>query len=170
MVDTIRDPQAKKRKKSQNAVASTAQPAKAGPSKTPSTARLFQPFRALGYVTNHIPFTSFVHNPRGAFAKPTINIVTSVGKSWMMWDAERMTLVFVGKEGAEDIRGLAMTGIAVFASSGSRVTKYERGQEVREYHRREGGRAGADSRHGFTKRQETSNWAGYGFSENNCWL
>jgi len=130
MVDTIKDPQAKKRQKTQNATAATAQPAKAGPSKTPSTARLFQPFRALGFVTNHIPFTSFVHNPRGAFAKPTINIVTSVGKSWMMWDAERMTLVFVGKEGADEIRGLAMTGIAVFASSGSRVTKYERGQEV----------------------------------------
>ena len=170
MVDTFNDPQAKKRKKSQHAASTTAQPAKAGPSKTPSTARLFQPFRALGYVTNHIPFTSWVHNPRGAFAKPTINIVTSVGKSWMMWDAERMTLVFVGKEGAEDIRGLAMTGIAVFASSGNRVTKYERGQEVsrRKWLSRCG--ASADYRHGFTRLREMSNWDGYGSLENNCLL
>lgn len=58
--------------------------------------RLFAPFRALGYVSDHVPFSMFVHTPKGALAKPTIHIVTSVGRSWLMWDAERMTLLFAG--------------------------------------------------------------------------
>ena len=59
--------------------------------------RLFAPFRALGYVSDHVPFSMFVHTPKGALAKPTIHIVTSVGRSWLMWDAERMTLLFAGE-------------------------------------------------------------------------
>lgn len=70
--------------------------AEAGPSNPPPTARLFAPFRALGLVANHVPFSIFIHTPRGALARPTVNIVTSVGRSWMMWDAGAMTLVFVG--------------------------------------------------------------------------
>jgi hypothetical protein len=43
----------------------------------------------------------FVHTPKGAFAKPAVHVVTSVGRSWIMWNMEKMTLVFVGesKEG-----------------------------------------------------------------------
>jgi hypothetical protein len=43
-----------------------------------------------------VAFAMFVHIPRGALATPTVNVVTSVGRSWMMWDMARMTLVFVG--------------------------------------------------------------------------
>jgi hypothetical protein len=130
MVDSVvKDHLTKKRKKSTSKPHDTA--AQAGPSKpSPSTARLFQPFRALGYVTNHVPFAMWVHTPRGALAKPAINIVTSVGKSWMMWNADKITLLFVGKESIGEIRGLVMNGTSVFASAGDRVTKYERGQEV----------------------------------------
>jgi U3 small nucleolar RNA-associated protein 21 len=75
--------------------------AQPGPStNTPSTlpkARLFAPFRALGHICNHVPYSMFVHTPQGAFAKPTVNVVTSVGRSWMMWNMEKMTLVFVGE-------------------------------------------------------------------------
>lgn len=59
--------------------------------------RLFAPFRALGYVSDHVPFSMFVHTPKGALAKPTIHIATSVGRSWLLWDAERMTLLFAGE-------------------------------------------------------------------------
>ena len=59
--------------------------------------RLFAPFRALGFVTNHVPFSMFVHTPNGALATPTVHVVTSVGRSWMMWDMAKMTLVFVGE-------------------------------------------------------------------------
>lgn len=59
--------------------------------------RLFAPFRALGFVSDDVPFSMFVHTPKGALAKPTIHIVSSVGRSWLMWDAERMTLLFAGE-------------------------------------------------------------------------
>lgn len=120
------DPSAKRRRKDDSSHEITA-----GPSQPkPAAGRLFAPFRALGYVTNHVPFSMFVHTPKGALAKPTINIVTSVGRSWMMWDAARMTLVFVGKEAEEEIKSLAMTGTEVYASMGSRIRCYERGKEV----------------------------------------
>lgn len=64
--------------------------------------RLFAPFRALGYISDHVPFSMFVHTPKGALAKPTVHIVTSVGRSWLLWDAERMTLLFAG--GSQIIR------------------------------------------------------------------
>lgn len=59
--------------------------------------RLFAPFRALGYVSDGVPFSMFVHTPQGALAKSTIHIVSSVGRSWLMWDAERMLLLFAGE-------------------------------------------------------------------------
>lgn len=79
--------------------------AKAGPSTPapPSSSRIFAPFRALGYVCNHVPFAMFVHVPKGALATPAVQVVVSVGRSWMMWDAGRMTLLFVGK--SADVRG-----------------------------------------------------------------
>lgn len=107
-----------------------AQP-KVGPSKLPPpTPRLFAPFRALGFVTNHVPFSMFVHTPKGALATPTVNIVTAVGRSWMMWDAERMTLLFVGPDAGAPITSLAQTGTEVYAAAGPRVIRYHRGKEV----------------------------------------
>ncbi|WVO12563.1 hypothetical protein L204_100167 [Cryptococcus depauperatus] len=109
----------------------SAQPA-TGPSKSqsPPTGRLFAPFRALGHITNHVSFTMFVHTPQGALAMPTVNITTSVGRSWLMWDAARMTLVFAGPDSGANINALTMTGTDIYASAGSKVIKYHRGKEV----------------------------------------
>ncbi|WVQ96671.1 hypothetical protein IAU59_003777 [Kwoniella sp. CBS 9459] len=118
--------------------ASAEQPA-AGPSKPSTSAapahtpRLFAPFRALGLVTDHVPYAMFVHTPQGALATPTVNITTSVGKSWLMWDAARMTLVFAGPDAGAQINSLAMTGTEIFASAGARVIKYHRGKETGSY-------------------------------------
>ncbi|RSH91126.1 hypothetical protein EHS25_010302 [Saitozyma podzolica] len=101
----------------------------AGPSKPSAGPRLFAPFRALGFVCDSVPFAMFVHTPRGALATPTVNVVTSVGRSWMMWDMARMTLVFVGPDAGADISSLAMTGTEVFAAAGTRILKYVRGKE-----------------------------------------
>jgi U3 small nucleolar RNA-associated protein 21 len=125
----------------------------AGPSKPSAGPRLFAPFRALGFVCDSVPFAMFVHTPRGALATPTVNVVTSVGRSWMMWDMARMTLVFVGAyqlggfnrelqliaclclgpDAGADISSLAMTGTEVFAAAGTRILKYVRGKEVSRY-------------------------------------
>lgn len=103
-------------------------PQHAGPSNP--TPRLFAPFRALGLVCNALPFAMFVHTPSGALAQPTVNLVTSVGTSWMMWDMAGMTLVFVSPDADEELGGLAMTGTEIFASTGGRVRRYLRGKEV----------------------------------------
>ena len=127
MVDPVAGSVGKRLKRQRTANQPTAGPSKSSSS---SSARLFAPFRALGYVTNHIPFSMFMHSPKGALAKPTVNIVTSVGKSWMMWDAAKMTLVFVGKECKEEIKSLVVTGTEVFAVAGNKIYSYVRGKEV----------------------------------------
>jgi hypothetical protein len=68
----------------------------AGPSTSKPSPRLFHPFRALGFVCDHVPMSIFTHSAKGALSVPHVNIVTSVGRSWMMWEAGRMGLVFVG--------------------------------------------------------------------------
>ena len=59
--------------------------------------RLFSPFRALGLVTNHIPFVLQARSFKGATEGPRINIVTCLGRSWAMWEGGKMTLLFIGK-------------------------------------------------------------------------
>ncbi|WVQ86757.1 hypothetical protein IAS59_000473 [Cryptococcus gattii] len=126
MITSVEHPTKKRQKKQLQSPKSAA-----GPSQQPSSpGRLFAPFRALGYVTDHVPFAMFVHTPSGALATPTVNITTSVGRSWLMWDASRMTLVFAGADTGNQINGLTMTGTDIYASSGSRVIKYHRGKEV----------------------------------------
>lgn len=89
---------APKRFKAQTEEEKVATAAQAGPSTISSkpSPRLFHPFRALGFVCDHVPISIFTHSAKGALSVPHVNIVTSVGRSWMMWEAGRMGLVFVG--------------------------------------------------------------------------
>jgi U3 small nucleolar RNA-associated protein 21 len=52
---------------------------------------LFQPFRALGYITDSVPFAV---NRRG---KKTW-ITVSVGKAWQSFDCTKLTLALVGPQ------------------------------------------------------------------------
>jgi U3 small nucleolar RNA-associated protein 21 len=111
--------------------------------------RLFAPFRALGLVTNHVPFAVQTRATKGSTAPPRIHIVTCLGRSWLMWEGDKMTLLFVGgwycsfqfrhvlaewlKLGTElehPITSLLMDGDAVWATSGSVITKFLRGKPV----------------------------------------
>ena len=65
--------------------------------KSKSQPRLFAPFRALGFITNHVPFALQVRQAKGALEGPNVTIVTSLGNSWAMWDAGKMRLLFVGE-------------------------------------------------------------------------
>ncbi|THH10776.1 hypothetical protein EW145_g1083 [Phellinidium pouzarii] len=78
----------------------------------PTKPRLFAPFRALGLVTNHIPF------------------VLQTRRSWALWEGGKMTLLFVGPDCVDSISCLAMSGDAVWAATGPHVIKYMRGKEV----------------------------------------
>jgi U3 small nucleolar RNA-associated protein 21 len=59
--------------------------------------RLFAPFRALGLVTNTVPFVMQTRSHKGATEGPRVHIVTCIGKSWAMWEGAKMTLLFVGE-------------------------------------------------------------------------
>ena len=58
--------------------------------------RLFAPFRALGLITNHVPFVLQTRSYKGATSGPTLHLVTCLGKAWAMWEGGKMTLQFVG--------------------------------------------------------------------------
>lgn len=66
--------------------------------KAPKEPRLFVPFRALGLVTNHVPFVLQTRSHKGATDGPRIHILTCLGRSWALWEGSKMTLLFVGKQ------------------------------------------------------------------------
>jgi U3 small nucleolar RNA-associated protein 21 len=97
--------------------------------------RLFQPFRALGLVTDDVPFVLLVRHGGRDAVKPDIHIFTCIGNSWMMWNADRMTLLFVGEPVEDDIRSLLiMSGSSgkdtVLAATGSKIHCFIRGKLV----------------------------------------
>ncbi|KAJ3868324.1 Utp21 specific WD40 associated putative domain-containing protein [Lentinula novae-zelandiae] len=92
--------------------------------------RLFVPFRALGLITNHIPFVIQTRSHKGATDGPRIHILTCLGKSWALWNGAKMDLLFVGPEVEEQISSMVMNGDAVWIASGPNVIKYIRGKEV----------------------------------------
>ncbi|KAF9469440.1 Utp21 specific WD40 associated putative domain-containing protein [Collybia nuda] len=97
--------------------------------------RLFVPFRALGLVTNHIPFVLQTRSHKGATDGPRIHLLTCLGKTWAMWEGGKMSLLFlktvvVGPDAPEHISSLAMDGDHVWVASGPYVIKYHRGKEI----------------------------------------
>ncbi|KAJ7444932.1 Utp21 specific WD40 associated putative domain-containing protein [Mycena latifolia] len=92
--------------------------------------RLFVPFRALGLITDSVPFVLQTRSYKGATEGPRIHLLTCLGKSWALWEGGKMGLLFVGPDAPEQISCLAMDGDAVWAASGPHVIKYLRGKEV----------------------------------------
>ncbi|KAJ3552995.1 hypothetical protein NM688_g3858 [Phlebia brevispora] len=97
---------------------------------TPKEPRLFAPFRALGLITNHVPFVLQTRSYKGSTTGPTLHLVTCLGKSWAMWEGGKMTLQFVGPDAHDQISYMAMEGKAVWVSAGTDLIKYLRGKEV----------------------------------------
>jgi U3 small nucleolar RNA-associated protein 21 len=60
-------------------------------------AGLFAPFRALGLVTNHVPFALQTRSFKGASDSPRVHILTSIGRSWALWEGSKMSLLFAGE-------------------------------------------------------------------------
>ncbi|KAJ7046979.1 Utp21 specific WD40 associated putative domain-containing protein [Mycena alexandri] len=92
--------------------------------------RLFVPFRALGLITDNVPFVLQTRSYKGATDGPRIHLLTCLGKSWALWEGGKMGLLFVGPDTPDQISCLAMDGDAVWAASGPHVIKYLRGKEV----------------------------------------
>ncbi|KAF7967205.1 hypothetical protein HWV62_35121 [Athelia sp. TMB] len=100
------------------------------PLKISKEPRLFAPFRALGLITNHVPFILQTRSHKGATDGPRINLLTCLGRAWAMWEGGKMGLLFVGPDAADMISSMAMEGDAVWAAAGPNVIKYLRGKEV----------------------------------------
>ncbi|KAF8350478.1 Utp21 specific WD40 associated putative domain-containing protein [Amanita rubescens] len=98
--------------------------------KAPKEPRLFVPFRALGLVTNHVPFVLQARSHKAATDGPRIHVLTCLGRSWALWEGSKMTLLFVGPDAPEPISCLAMDGDAVWTVAGPHAIKYIRGKEV----------------------------------------
>jgi U3 small nucleolar RNA-associated protein 21 len=61
--------------------------------------RLFAPFRALGLITNHVPFVLQTRSHKGSTDGPRLHLLTCLGKAWAMWEGGKMGLLFVGAFG-----------------------------------------------------------------------
>lgn len=58
---------------------------------------LFSPFRALGYISNQVPFLLQIHRGGKDAQSIDLNIVTCLGNSWAMWEGKKLGLLFVGE-------------------------------------------------------------------------
>ncbi|BDA46919.1 probable guanine nucleotide-binding protein subunit beta-like protein at C-terminar half [Coccomyxa sp. Obi] len=70
---------------------------------------LFQPFRALGYITDEIPF-AVQRLGREAF------VTVSAGKAWQIYKCSQLRLAMVGPQLPHTIQALASKGELVFAA------------------------------------------------------
>ncbi|KAH9180505.1 Utp21-domain-containing protein [Lactarius sanguifluus] len=100
------------------------------PPKSLDSQRLFAPFRALGIITNGVPFALQLRAVKGSAEGPRVHILTCLGNSWALWEGGKMALLFVGSETQDPITGMAFDSDFVWVSSGPHVLKYSRGKEV----------------------------------------
>ncbi|KAL1936765.1 hypothetical protein VTP01DRAFT_899 [Rhizomucor pusillus] len=85
--------------------------------------RIFQPFRAIGYITTDVPFV--VENHGQDFF-----LTTSVGKNFQMYNLAKMNLLFVSTPVDENITALAASSKATYVAHGNSIGIYKRGKEV----------------------------------------
>ena len=88
MVEESASPPPRKRQRQDDAINSQQQS-----NKEP---RLFAPFRALGLITNHVPFVLQTRSNKGATDGPRIHLLTCLGRAWALWEGGKMGLLFVG--------------------------------------------------------------------------
>ncbi|WIA38106.1 hypothetical protein OEZ86_001468 [Tetradesmus obliquus] len=80
---------------------------------------LFKPFRALGYITEDVPFAV---QRRG---KETYAVV-SVGRTWQIYNTSKLTLVMVGPQLPRAVVALATKGDLTFAATGAAIHEAKR--------------------------------------------
>ena len=57
---------------------------------------LFAPFRSLGHVSTGAPFV-YQSKSSKFLETPAMTVVTSLGRSWAMWEGASLKLLFVGQ-------------------------------------------------------------------------
>ncbi|KAJ2829200.1 rRNA-processing protein utp21 [Coemansia erecta] len=87
--------------------------------------RLFEPYRALGYIASSIPH-SIQYRGQTAF------ITAGIGRSFHVYDAEKINLLFVGPHFETDVVSVLSIGDETYASTGGRVVVCRRGKRIDE--------------------------------------
>ena len=70
---------------------------------------LYAPYRALGYVTNGVPFVLQTRFGGKDATTPDVTLATCLGDTWALWAADRMTLLFVGPVLPHPISAMALS-------------------------------------------------------------
>ncbi|KAJ2715236.1 rRNA-processing protein utp21 [Coemansia spiralis] len=87
--------------------------------------RLFEPFRALGYIASGVPH-SIQYRGQSAF------VTAGIGRSFHVYDAEKIRLLFVGPQLDADVCSVLSIGDETFVSAGGHVVVCRRGKRVAE--------------------------------------
>jgi U3 small nucleolar RNA-associated protein 21 len=85
--------------------------------------RIFQPFRAIGYVTSNVPFVLL---PLGT----EYFLIVAVGNAFQIYDCAHFHLKSVGSvpsPNGNSIQALAAVDHYTFAAHGNRITRFLRG-------------------------------------------
>ncbi|XP_027106936.1 U3 small nucleolar RNA-associated protein 21 homolog isoform X2 [Coffea arabica] len=84
---------------------------------------IFEPFRAIGYITTNVPFS--------VQRLGTETFVTvSVGKAWQIYNCAKLSLVLVGPQLPKKIRALTSYREYTFAAYGSSIAVFKRAHQV----------------------------------------
>ncbi|KAI9255740.1 Utp21 specific WD40 associated putative domain-containing protein [Phascolomyces articulosus] len=92
-------------------------------SRSQARSRVFQPFRALGYITNDVPC---VIETRGQ----DFFMTTCVGHNFQTYNLAKMNLLFVSPRTPEPITALTSAAGLTFVAHGTTISTYKRGKEV----------------------------------------
>ncbi|KAJ6795772.1 WD repeat-containing protein 36 [Iris pallida] len=91
---------------------------------------IFEPFRAIGYITSEVPFS--------VQRLGTETFVTvSVGKAFQIYDCAKLTLKLVGPQLPKKIRALASHRNYTFAAYGTEIGVFKRNTQVATWSRHE---------------------------------
>ncbi|RUS31073.1 Utp21 specific WD40 associated putative domain-containing protein [Jimgerdemannia flammicorona] len=93
---------------------------------TPQQPRIFQPYRAIGYVTNDLPFV--IHSKGQQYF-----LTTCVGLNYQIYNVAKMNLLFVGPQTKKPITAIASSGNLTFTACGNDVIVFKRSKEVDQF-------------------------------------
>ncbi|KAJ3005091.1 hypothetical protein HKX48_000877 [Thoreauomyces humboldtii] len=90
---------------------------------SPRGSSLFQPFRAIGYVTADSSLNVQIRGNTHA-------LTTSVGNSFHIYDGEKLNLLFTGPQSEHAVTAVAAHRDRIYSATGGAVSVAERGKEV----------------------------------------
>ncbi|XP_028418818.1 WD repeat-containing protein 36-like [Dendronephthya gigantea] len=88
--------------------------------------QLFSPFRALGYISNGVPFALQALGSEHFIA-------TVVGRSFHLYNCKKLNLLFVGTPQSNAINCITTHSELVITAAGNQIKAWKRGKQVYEY-------------------------------------